>query len=132
FHHMPPAVARSILRDSHAKRKALCVFEISDNSQPNAIWWTAIPIGVLLTFFMTPLVRPLTLAQLALTYLFPVMPLMIAWDGAASNARTYTKNDLKAMIEEEGLTGEGYEWVVDTVKKPGVPGTMLYLLGIPR
>ncbi|MDP2272888.1 MAG: penicillin-binding transpeptidase domain-containing protein [Archangium sp.] len=35
--------------------------------------------------------------QVLLTYLLPVLPLVIAWDGAMSNARTYSEDDLSVQ-----------------------------------
>ncbi len=131
FHHMPPTVAKAILTDCFQKRKGLCIFEISDNSAPNFLWWIPLPIGFILTLLMTPFVRPLSLGQLFFTYIIPIMPIMIAWDGAASNARTYTKEDLLQLIREANLEDESYRWEIEPVTKKGVPGKMLYLLGLP-
>lgn len=128
FHHMPPPVARSILEDAFAKRQPLCVFEMSDNSQPRWLWWTAFPIGLLMVLALTPLVRPLRLRQLLFTYLVPVLPLAIAWDGAVSNARTYTQEDLRELLT--GLDAPDYSWEVGVRKTRGAG--MVYLLGLPR
>jgi hypothetical protein len=98
FHHMPPPVARRILQDAFEKRQALCVLEVSDNSAPRWLWWTAIPVGVLMVLLLTLFIRPLRLRQVLLTYVLPVLSLLIAWDGAVSNARTYTEEDLRELL----------------------------------
>ncbi|MGK3992737.1 hypothetical protein [Sorangium sp. So ce1024] len=49
-----------------------------------------------------------------------------AWDGAASNARTYTLTDLDELLE--GLSDEGYRWEKGVIRGRG---TKLYLLGLP-
>jgi hypothetical protein len=127
FHHMPPPVAKKILTDAFQKRQPLCIFEISDNSSPKALWWTAFPVGILLVLLVTPFVRPFTFKQFFFTYVFPVLPICIAWDGAASNARTYTEGDLKEMLKD--LTAPDYSWEIGTVRQKTNPGPMLYLLG---
>ncbi|OJT26175.1 hypothetical protein BO221_10175 [Archangium sp. Cb G35] len=129
FHHMPPPVARRILQDAFEKRQALCVLEISDNSQPRWLWWTAIPAGVLMVLLLTPLIRPLRLRQVLLTYALPVLPLLIAWDGAVSNARTYTEEDLRELLA--GLEAPDYQWEISHPRAPGAPATMLTLVGLP-
>lgn len=129
FHHMPPPVARRILQDAFEKRQALCVLEISDNSQPRWLWWTAIPAGVLMVLLLTPLIRPLRLRQVLLTYVLPVLPLLIAWDGAVSNARTYTEEDLRELLA--GLEAPDYQWELSHPRAPGAPATMLTLVGLP-
>ncbi len=130
FHHMPPKVARRILQDAFERRQALCVMEISDNSQPRWLWWTAIPAIVLMVFLMTPFIRPLRLRQVLLTYLIPVLPLVIAWDGAVSNARTYSEDDLKELLV--GLEAPDYRWEINRPRAPGAPARMITLLGLPQ
>ncbi len=130
FHHMPPPVARRILQDAFEKRQALCVLEISDNSHPRWLWWTAIPAGVLMVLLLTPFIRPLRLRQVLLTYALPVLPLFIAWDGAVSNARTYTEEDLRELLA--GLEAPDYQWEITRPRAPGAPATMLTLVGLPR
>lgn len=130
FHHMPPHVARAILEDAFRKRQPFCMVEISDNSQPKALWWTAFPIGILMVLFITPFIRPLRLRQLFFTYLVPILPFAIAWDGAVSNARTYSEADLRELLA--GLESEDYGWEISHPKAPKGPATMLTLVGLPR
>lgn len=127
FHHMPPPVAKKILTDAFQKRQPLCIFEISDNSSPKALWWTAFPIGIILVLLVTPLVRPFTIRQFFFTFVIPVLPICIAWDGAASNARTYTEGDLKELVKD--LVAPDYSWEIGTVRQKTSPGPMLYLIG---
>lgn len=126
LHHMEPATAKRILADAKDARQPFMAFEISDNSFPKAIWWTAIPINFLMVFLFTPLVRPMSWQQLVFTYLIPLLPFFIAWDGAVSNARTYTLADMDLLLE--GLESEGYEWERGTLKGKA---KMNYLIGIP-
>ncbi len=126
MHHMKPDIARSILKDAQEARQPICVFEISDNSFPAWIWWIAFPINIITTLLLTPLVRPMTWQQLVFTYIIPILPICIAWDGAVSNARTYTLKDMDILLE--GLESEHYQWEKDTIKGKA---KKLYLLGLP-
>ena len=108
FHHMDPATARRILQHARDSRQAICIYEISDNGLPIALWWMSLPMIFLMVFFLTPFARPLTWKQLVFTYLLPVIPLCFAWDGAVSNARTYTLNDLDQLLT--GLESDDYHW----------------------
>lgn len=65
-----------------------------------------------------------------LTYALPVLPLFIAWDGAVSNARTYTEEDLRELLA--GLEAPDYQWEINRQRAPGAPATMLTLVGLPR
>ncbi len=67
--------------------------------------------------------------RLFFTYVIPILPLLIAWDGAVSNARTYSKADLQELLK--GVKAKDYVWDIGHVKKPGYPSAMMYLLGLP-
>jgi len=127
FHHMPPATARRILQNARDSEQAICLFELSDNRLPTALWWVSLPMIFLLVFFITPFARPLTWKQLVFTYLLPVIPLCFAWDGAVSNARTYTLADMDELLA--GLETDGYTWEKGSL---GGQAKKLYLLGLPR
>lgn len=127
FHHMTPAMGRKILKSAFDDRQPILIFEPSDNSSPKALWWTAIPFGILFTLFLTPFVRPLSWQQIVFTYLIPVLPLCIAWDGAVSNARIYTKNDFDELLS--GLEASDYEWEYGVIKNRVKKS---YLLGLPK
>jgi hypothetical protein len=125
MHHMRPETAKSILKAAKDDKQPICVFEISDNSMPFILWWLAIPTSFLMVFFVTPFVRPLTVKQLIFTYLIPLIPVFIAWDGAVSNARTYTLEDWDEILAD--LQSDDYTWKKGTIK--GKAGNKMYLIG---
>lgn len=127
FHHMPPQLAKRILLDAENSRQPILIFEISDNSFPVWANFIAIPINFIMCLFVTPLVRPMTWQQLVFTYPIPIIPLAFAWDGAISNARTYTLKDMDILLE--GLGEKGYEWEKGLI--PTSKAKMLYLWGRP-
>jgi hypothetical protein len=126
FHHMKPDTARKILLDAKNLKQPICIYEISDNSLPTLLWWVALPLNFIMAFFITPFVRPITWKQVAFTYLVPIIPVIFAWDGAVSNVRTYTLEDLDVLLE--GLSTDDYRWdkgiITGKAKK-------IYLLGYP-
>nr|WKN37514.1 hypothetical protein K4G66_02170 [Tunicatimonas sp. TK19036] len=128
MHHMRPQTAHDILKNAQEAHQPICVFEISDNSVPTQLWWLALPMGFLMTFLITPLVRPMTWRQLVFTYLIPILPALIAWDGSVSNVRTYTLDDMDILLE--GLKTDQYRWEKGSIKGKG--GPKLYLLGLPQ
>lgn len=128
FHHMPPKVARGILEDAKNSKQPLVIFELSDNSFPKLLAWTAFPINIIVSFFITPLARPMTWYQLVFTYLIPVIPIFYAWDGAVSNLRTYTVDDLDELLQ--GLEDETYTWKKEVIKQGN--SKFLTLVGMPK
>lgn len=127
FHHFAPQNARRILASAQERRDPICIFEISDNSTPIGLWWIAFPVNVLMTFFITPLVRPITWQQLVFTYLIPIIPICFGWDGAVSNARTYTLNDLDELLSR--IETKDYTWEKGKIKGKT---NQIYLVGTPN
>lgn len=127
FHHMTPYEAKKILESAQNDREPICIFEISDNNPPIWLWWVSIPIIFVMTFFITPMVRPMSWQQLVFTYIIPIIPFCFAWDGAVSNARTYTLNDMDELLNQ--FQSNGYIW-----KKGSIEGmtNQLYLIGLPQ
>lgn len=129
FHHLRPEAARAVLLDAARARQPLVVFELSDNEPPSWLWWTAIPAAFLLTLALTPCVRPLSFRQLFFTYAVPLVPLFVAWDGAASNARTYTPDDVRELLS--GAEDAGYSWEIGVLRAGRLPAKSVYVLGRP-
>lgn len=129
MHHMKPEVAKAILKDAKDAHQPICIFEISDNSfPPTWLWWVGLPLNFLSVLFVTPSVRPMTWQQIVFTYLIPILPLFIAWDGGVSNARTYTLSDWDELLS--GLHADNYRWEKGTIKAK--VGNKMYLMGLPE
>lgn len=127
MHHMPPTVAKNILADAKKDRQPICIFEISDNSvPPMPLWWIAILPTFITVFFLTPLIRPMSWQQIVFTYIIPLLPIFIAWDGAVSNIRTYTLNDWDEILED--LQSDDYVWEKGIIKNKVKKS---YLMGYP-
>ena len=126
FHHFQPAGARQILRNAFDQRCPIGIFEVSARTPAGIVGAFLIPFAVLL---MTPKIRPLPAFQLVFTYLIPLLPLMIFWDGLVSQLRTYSPEEMKAMTAD--LEAPGYVWDCGTMRVPGTPLSVPYLTGRP-
>jgi len=124
FHHMPPEAARAILADAFHKRRSICVFEVTCNSPGAMLSYLGLP---LLTWAVTPLTRPLSWRRLLLTYGLPLVPLMVTWDGMASNLRTYSVDELRELVA--ALDAPDYRWEVGYLRHRLVPFRLPYLVG---
>jgi len=126
LHHMNPESARKILKNAMDSRQPICTFEISDNSFPKLLWWIAFPINIITSLFISLTTRPMTIQQILFTFIIPIIPITFAWDGAVSNARTYTLKDMEKLLE--GLDHKDYTWETGVVKGKS---KKVYLLGLP-
>lgn len=127
FHHFRPDEAVAVLQDAVSAGESIGVFEIT-RRDPLAI--AAMFPWALLAFFYTPFIRPFRWSRLFWTYVLPVIPLVLLFDGVVSCLRTYRPDELEGLVarlkdaEYDWRTGEFYDG------RYGMPVT--YLLGWPK
>lgn len=126
FHHFRPNDAQQILQNAVDAKQPIAIFEAQERSIGQLIQFFFSPIFVLL---MTPMIRPFKLGRILLTYLPPIVPLFVWWDGLVSVLRTYSVDEMREMTNnlEKGNT---FEWEIAKVKSG--PAEVQYLLGIPK
>lgn len=127
FHHFDPQAADAILEDAFSRRLPICIFEAGAGDLLGIASMMLVPLNVLL---MMPFARPFRWQYLFLTYLIPLLPLMIFWDGIVSMLRIYSTSQLVQMIR--GLQAPDYVWEVGALRVPKMPSTLPYLIGRPR
>ena len=81
-------------------------------------------------WILTPFIRPFRWSRLFWTYVLPVIPVAIMFDGAVSCLRTYTPDELRTMGQEVG--GEAFDWEAGTDYPPRSATPIPYLIGTPR
>ena len=126
FHHFPPAQARAILQSAVDARQGISVFEITSRT-PSAI-------GIMFLWFLTPFVftpftRPFRWSRFWFTYVLPIIPLVLLFDGLVSCLRTYRTLELRELTH--GLVAPEYRWIIGEHSGAfrGLPIT--YLVGYP-
>ena len=129
LHHLPPSAARRALHDARRSRTPIVVLELAHQLRPTSSALLVLPAAALLVLVLTPFLRP-SWPQLLFTYLVPVLPVVIAWDGAVSMLRIYSRRELRAMLD--GVDDPGYAWEMGSIRPPWLPLRMPYLLGLPR
>jgi hypothetical protein len=128
FHHFPPALGRAIIADAVRQGRGIAIFEAT---QRDAMTLAGIMITPLLVWALTPMIRPLSPARLACTYLLPLIPALVLFDGLASCLRSYTPAELQAMVDAvEG--SEHYRWEIGQDTAINSPLKVTYCVGVPR
>ena len=125
LHHFSDHDVRAILADAQAARVPFAAFEATSRSWKGLLATLVIPIAVLV---LMPLVRPRDWRALWLTYVPPLLPLAIWWDGLVSTLRTANVEELRALVAT--LPCSDYEWCVEEIG--GGPVPILVVLGCPR
>ncbi|MBS1108324.1 MAG: hypothetical protein H6Q88_316 [Anaeromyxobacteraceae bacterium] len=124
LHHLPPASARAVLADASRHGVPILAAEAVERS---ALGLLGVLSSPLLVWLVTPFLRPVTMSRLLFTYVVPVVPLLVLFDGVVSVLRCYRPEELLALAA--GLPGD-LEWRVDRARPWGPAAT--FLTGTPR
>jgi hypothetical protein len=106
FHHFPDPLARSVLASTLATADGFAILELQDRRLASLLLMLLVPWLVfaasLFWFWYDPL-------HLLLTYVLPVLPLLVAFDGAVSALRTREFSEVVALIDDVLTAGDGGE-----------------------
>lgn len=126
FHHFPPTIAQRILQDAADKRAPIAIFEGAKKSWVEVVLLLFFPVII---FVVTPFIRPFKLSRLFFTYIIPLIPIGIIWDGFVSLLRIYPSEHLHRMTQQ--INVPNYSWHIGRVgNKPGKH--VIYLIGKPE
>ncbi len=124
FHHFPPEQARAILRNAVDAGEGIGIFETTKRASSTIGLMFA---WIFLLFVCTLWIRPFRWSRLLWTYLVPIIPLVLLFDGVVSCLRTYRPEELRDMVEQ--LRASKYQWEIGELSTGKVPIT--YLIGYP-
>ena len=124
FHHFSPQEARAVLQNAVDADEGIGIFEVTRRA-PATI--ALMLLWVFLLIICTPWILPFHWSRLFWTYLVPIVPLVLLFDGVVSCLRTYRPGELRAMVAE--LRPSPYQWKIGELAGGPVPIT--YLIGYP-
>jgi hypothetical protein len=127
FHHFRPEEARAVLQNAVDARQGIAIFEVTRRAPATIglmFLWALTP------FALTPWIRPFRWSRLLWTYVLPIIPMVLLFDGVVSCLRTYRPQELREIIAK--LPATGYQWELGehSAAQGRVPIT--YLIGFPR
>jgi len=127
FHHFPPQIAKSILCDAVRSKQGIAIFEIS---QRHPLIILPMCFSPLLVILSTPFIRPFRWWRLFWTYVIPAIPFAFMFDTIVSCFRTYSPQELRALIGDiEG--GDAYYWDIGVETFERTKAGITYLIGYP-
>lgn len=127
FHHLPPNQAQEILQNAVDAKVGIAIFESTQRHPLSLLYMLFTPLLVLA---YVPFIRPFRWGRLFWTYIIPLIPLIVMFDGIISCLRTYNKEELKALTEK--LTGAQYHWEIGLEPIGKLPIGVTYLIGFPK
>ena len=128
FHHFDTTQAAAVLADAVSAGQPIAIFE---GATTRALGLIMMPVQIPAIFLMTPFVRPFRWSRLLFTYVLPLIPLLVLFDGTVSFLRLYTRQELEEVIAAT-RGHEQFEWEIGSLRVHGLPAHISYLLGIPK
>ena len=126
LHHFREDDAKQILQNAINTNSSIAIFEAQERSISSILAMLLSPVSVLLT---TPFIKPFKPGRIIFTYIIPVVPLVVLWDGIVSSFRTYSVKEMNELVNKLN-DKDKYNWDIGKVKSG--PGVILYLLGTKK
>ena len=125
FHHFAPDDAVEVLRGATEGGRSVAVMEVNARHALPLLGMLFAPLNALL---FAPFQRPFRLSRLVFTYLIPILPVLILWDGVVSCLRVYDPAELSELA---GRARPEYDWVAERLPVEGTPLFVTVLTGAP-
>jgi hypothetical protein len=126
FHHFRPEDARAILQNAVDRRQGIGIFELPRRQPLTMLLTLVVPVVALI---LAPFVRPFRWSRLLWTYLIPIVPFVLLFDGIVSCIRTYSPAELSELLEE--LSANEYQWDIGEESRGPLRLGITYLIGLP-
>lgn len=125
FHHFTPSYAEAVMRNAIEKKEGIGIFEFTER---RLLYFLVLFPAVFSVFLFTPFIRPMRFSRLLLTYILPLIPLIVFFDGAVSCLRSYSADEMME-IAQRVAPGKTYKWISGRMKMKGPPLYINYLIG---
>jgi hypothetical protein len=120
FHHFRPDEAVAILQNAVDDGQGIGIFEAAKRDPWTILLTFLMPLGGIVS---APFIRPFRISRLFWTYIVPILPFVLLFDGVISCLRAYSQREL-AMLAAQ-VRAENYEWCVGEQRGGIAPITFL-------
>jgi hypothetical protein len=124
FHHFKPADATAILQNAVDNRQGIGIFEAARRHPLTISSTVLMPIAGVVT---APFMRPVRISRLFWTWIVPVIPVVLFFDGVISCLRAYSQEELRVLVSQ--VKADDYVWRIG--EQRGGPAPITYLIGHP-
>lgn len=124
FHHFTADKAVAVLQNAVDDGQGIGVFEAARRHPLNIFLTVLMPLGGLLTAAFS---KPFRFSRLFWTYILPVIPFVLFFDGVVSCLRAYSPKELARLVAQ--VKSENYAWRIGELAGGLTPVT--FLVGYP-
>lgn len=128
FHHLRPDAARAVLADAARSRQPIAVFEVVSREPLSLFAMSLVPLNFMVSL---PFLRPFRWSWLFWTFVIPVLPLFVLWDGVVSWLRIYSPPELEDLTRDISIP-DGWTWETGKIRLGKAPAHATWLVGRPR
>jgi len=115
------------LKNAVIKKNPIAIFEMSER---NLFSILALFPSFFMVFMSIPFIKPFKWSRIIYTYILPVIPITLLYDGIISCVNTYPLNELEKIIKIADPDSR-YVWKTGRKKMKGPPLYVTYLTGYP-
>ena len=126
IHHFAPAEVEAVLQDAVDREQGIGIFDTATRHSLTILLTCLVPVAAFLT---TPFLRPFRWSRIFWTYLIPVIPFALWFDGVVSCLRAYSPGELREMVE--GISAPGYTWEIGEESRIRGVLPVTYVVGYP-
>ena len=124
FHHFTPDEAVAILQNAADDGQGIGVFEAAKRDPLTILLTVLMPLAGFLT---APFARPFRISRLFWTYIIPVIPFVLFFDGVVSCLRAYSQKELSLLAAQ--VKADNYVWQIG--EQSGGLAPVTFLVGYP-
>ena len=117
FHHLRPEVAKSVLKNAQDSGEPIIILEPFGR---NLIGFISLLPSPIMAFLLVPFIRPFRLSYLLFTYVIPLIPFIVFFDGWVSWLRIYQSKDIKRIFDSLEKSDK-YEWQEGLINRTIAP-----------
>ncbi|KUJ12288.1 uncharacterized protein LY89DRAFT_652697 [Mollisia scopiformis] len=127
FHHFEDKLGMDILRNTIETADGFGIFELQERTASSLL--TIFAMGILM-FLITPFYFWRSPGHLFFTYIIPIIPFVLVFDGYISSLRTRTSEEVQALMKECGASCDG--WTVKNGQEQHTwpTGYMTWVIGV--
>ncbi|KAK2030443.1 hypothetical protein LX32DRAFT_638154 [Colletotrichum zoysiae] len=109
FHHFDDPLAKAILKNTLETSDGFAIFELQGRDLYSFLMPAVLGIGCI---FLAPIHawRLRSISALIFTYLIPIIPFVLVFDGFISALRTRTPDEVEALMKSCGARTDGWEF----------------------
>ena len=127
YHHFDSQQAAAILLNAVNNGQGVGIFEAARRHPLTIILVAAMP---LMSLLVSPFIRPFRFSRLFWTYILPVIPFVLFYDGVVSCLRAYSTSTLLRLTRN--LPAQNYQWQIGEENRALHVLPITYLVGFPH